>query len=1075
MLLLAFGLMAIPAHAADSILSATVSGKWTYRLDPKDINLADGWAKPLVSEGTTELPGTSDTRGIGPVNSESTEFHLSRAYKYSGAVWFERDIEIPADWAGKAVILELERVQWESQLWVDGKPAGMQDSLSTPHFYDLTKLLTPGRHRLTLRIDNRIKHMIHHYNGWRFTHAITDETQGNWNGVIGRMELRAIPQLAVEHVKVTTLADGTKASATVRVNNRTGKPVDVTLTSEVLPGGSAPAKLVVTAPPGPSTHVVDVPLSRDAKRWDEFAPVFQNMNLSLAAPGVPETTQTVRFGLLDFKAGRRQFELNGRPIFLRGNLECAIWPLTGHPPMTLDGGWKKLMATLKEHGMNHLRFHSWCPPEAAFVAADEAGMILQVELPLWATDIKSDPKRNEWLRQEAFRIIETYGNHPSFRLMSMGNELMPSNGDDPWLMDLVRDLKQHDPRILYTSTTYPAFLSSSDDFFVAAYTPSGSLRGLSSAASGRPGFDGTYTPAAAPINRPILAHEIGQSSMFFNPKEIAKYTGSMKPRNLEAFRATMEKNGLLDMAEPFRKSSAQFQLQFYKRELEQQFATPELGGFQALGLQDFSGQGTTMCGILDAFWDSKGIIPPSAWRRFCAPTVLLARFPEAVLKDTDTFTANVQVSHYGPHALKSAVVRWALKSGERAVASGSLPPVDLATGKLSNIGEIRQPLAGLVQAPAELKLSVWLDDKSVSNDWNLWVYPALPADPAPPSQVLIADQWNDACKRALAEGRDVILFPNILTLAKAVPTRWNPVFWNATLFPGQPSTIGIHLDPAHPLFSKFPTADHSDTQWAKLLDGGAAGINLTGTALRPLVWVIDDFHSAYQRKLGAVFEAKVGRGRLLVSTLNLVPENRQFPEVAQFLTSLYSYAGSKSFVPAQTATVAELDSLLAARPLAPGGDQPPKGLENAAFHVAAAGLAGPGSSSPDPKLDQVKRPNSGFDYQVTCGNSWKDDQGSAWVGTSIVLKVTVPEKFKGRLAVRFADWNKNRRDGHIFFNGMDQSYIGSHVQGRWLVFKVDALESKTREQNVKANLVSGVNLMMTDFAVLEDAPSDGSN
>ena len=1048
-----------------------LDGQWSYRFDPEDKNLAEGWAQPLVAEGQTELPGTTDTRGIGPANPEASEFHLTRAYKYRGAVWLEREVEIPPAWAGQAVTLEMERVQWESRVWVDGKPAGMQDSLSTPHFHDLTGMLTPGRHRLTLRIDNRMKYVIYHSLGtWQFTHAITDETQGNWNGVIGRFELRAAPLLALEQIQVATLPGGTAARATVRVNNRTGQPAVVTLTGEVQPGGGRAGELAATAAPGISIHVVEVPLRQDAERWDEFSPVLQNLGISLTAPKMPTDTRTVRYGVLDYKKGRRQFELNGRPMQLRGNLENASWPLTGHPPMTPDGGWRRLMATLKEHGMNHLRFHSWCPPEAAFVAADEAGVFFQVELPLWDGygDIGSDPKRCVWLREEAHRIIETYGNHPSFRLMSMGNELESSKGDDPWLMNLVRELQKSDPRIFYTSTTHPAFRSSSDDYFDAAYTPGGLVRGASAAASGRPGFDGTFTAGATPMDRPLVAHEIGQFSMFFNPREIAKYTGSMKPRNLEAFRAAMEKNGLLDMADSFRKSSAQFQLLLYKRELEQQIATPELAGFQALGLQDFSGQGSTMCGFLDAFWESKGILPASAWRQFCAPTVVLARFPEAVVTDADTFTAHVQVSHYGPRALKAAVVRWELNAGARAVASGAFPPVEIATGKLTTIGDIRQPLAGLVQAPAALKLSVCLDPEVVTNDWDLWVYPAQKVEPAPPAPALVASQWDNACKQALAGGRDVILFPNLTTLIKGVPTHWSPVAWNTSLFAAQPTTIGIHLDPAHPLFARFPTADHCHAQWEKLLDGGAVGMDLTGTTLRPLVWLIDDFHTAYQRKLGAVFEARVGRGRLLVSTLNLVSENRQWPEVRQFLASLYAYAGSPSFVPSQTATVAELDSLLAVRAVAPGSDQPPKGLESAVLHVAAAGLTKPGNSAPDRALDQVKRHTAGFDYNVTCDIAWKDERCSAWVGwSSIVLKVIVPEKFKGRLAVHFTDWNQQGRDGHLFFNGQDQSLIGPHEAGRWLVFKLDEQESKTREYTFKTDRVSGANLMMTDFAVLD--------
>jgi len=1075
-----FALILLAASGASGVNAQTnpapaapmkLDGQWAYRFDPEDKNLTTGGVQPMIAEGQTELPGTTDNRGIGPVNSEASEFHLTRAFKYRGAVWFEREIDIPSAWAGQAVTLEMERVQWESRVWVDGKPAGMQDSLSAPHFYDLTSLLTPGHHRLTLRIDNRMKYVIYHSLGsWQFTHAITDETQGNWNGVIGRFELRASPMLALDQIQVATLPGVKAVRATVRINNRTKQPATVTLTGEVQPGGGGAGKLTETAAPGISSHVVDIPLRQDAERWDEFSPVLQNLKISLSAPGMTKDTRSVQFGVFDCKMGRRQFELNGRPIQLRGNLENASWPLTGHPPMTPDGGWKKLMATLKEHGMNHLRFHSWCPPEAAFVAADEAGVFFQIELPLWDGygDIGSDPKRCVWLREEAHRIIETYGNHPSFRLMSMGNELESSKGDDHWLMNLVRELKQADPRIFYTSTTHPAFRSSSDDYFDAAYTPGGMVRGAGAGPSGRPAFDGTFTAGATPMDRPLVAHEIGQFSMFFNPQEIAKYTGSMKPRNLEAFRATMEKNGLLDMADPFRKSSAQIQLLLYKQELEQQIATPELAGFQALGLQDYSGQGTTMCGFLDAFWESKGILPASAWRRFCAPTVVLARFPDTVLTDADTFTAQVQVSHYGPRDLTSAVVHWELNAGERVVASGAFPPVEIATGELTTIGDIRQPLAGLFKAPAGLKLTVRLDHEAVTNDWNLWAYPAQKVDPTPPPQALVASQWDDASKQALAEGRDVILFPNLSTLIKGVPTHWYPVAWNTWLFAAQPSTIGIHIDPAHPLFARFPTADYGDTQWEKLLDGGAVGVDLTGTALRPLVWLIDDFHTTFQRKLGAVFETKVGRGRLLVSTLNLTPDNRQWPEVRQFLTSLYAYAGSPSFVPSHTSTVAELDTLFAARALAPGSDQTPKGLENAVLHVAAAALAEPGKSAPDPKLDQVKRLRDGFDYKVTCDIAWKDEQCSAWVGSPILLNVTVPEKFKGRLAVRFTDWNKAHRDGHMFFNGQDQSLIGPHEAGRWLIFKLDEQESKTREYTLKVDRISGPNLMLTDIAVLDD-------
>ena len=76
----------------------------------------------------------------------------------------------------------------------------------------------------------------------------------------------------------------------------------------------------------------------------------------------------------EFKVKDSRFEINGRPIFLRGTLECAIFPRTGYPS-TSTKEWTRIFSTIKAHGLNHVRFHSWCPPEAAFIAADKVGAI----------------------------------------------------------------------------------------------------------------------------------------------------------------------------------------------------------------------------------------------------------------------------------------------------------------------------------------------------------------------------------------------------------------------------------------------------------------------------------------------------------------------------------------------------------------------------------------------------------------------------------------------------------------------------------------------------------------------------
>ena len=121
-----------------------------------------------------------------------------------------------------------------------------------------------------------------------------------------------------------------------------------------------------------------------------------------------------------------QFVVNGRKIFLRGTLECCIFPLTGYPPTDVRRRGSGSSASAKAHGLNHIRFHSWCPPEAAFAAADELGFYYQVEMrvlgqpgePPSATAGRSTSGST----READRILKAYGNHPSFLLMAYGNE-----------------------------------------------------------------------------------------------------------------------------------------------------------------------------------------------------------------------------------------------------------------------------------------------------------------------------------------------------------------------------------------------------------------------------------------------------------------------------------------------------------------------------------------------------------------------------------------------------------------------------------------------------------------------------
>ncbi len=153
-------------------------------------------------------------------------FWLTPNKHYVGVAWYQREVEIPAQWKGRKIELFLERPHWETTLWVDSIKIGMQNSLSTPHRYDLSKVLTPGSHTISIRVDNRIKEI----NVGPDSHSITDQTQGNWNGIVGDICLKSTSPVSFEDIKLFTNIEDKSVKAEIILNNIIGKDVSAKIT-----------------------------------------------------------------------------------------------------------------------------------------------------------------------------------------------------------------------------------------------------------------------------------------------------------------------------------------------------------------------------------------------------------------------------------------------------------------------------------------------------------------------------------------------------------------------------------------------------------------------------------------------------------------------------------------------------------------------------------------------------------------------------------------------------------------------------------------------------------------------------
>ena len=918
----------LAACAAESGLAMPLSAAWRFRLDPKAEGLAAEWFNQKLPD-TIELPGSCEQRGYGEKPGQPEDRRLTHVLKYVGPAWYQRELVIPPQWTGKRAELFLERCHWETTLWIDGKRIGMQNSLSVPHLHDLG-CLTPGTHTLTICVDNTYKLRI-----GTWGNSITEDTQGNWNGIIGVIALRATDPVWIRSAQIFP------GKIKVSVGNQTGQE---------LAGKIAGSEIKI--PAGGGELEIHFSRSLTEQKWDEFSPKLHTLDLKLTA-GKFSDLKNITYGVRDLTIKDKQFLVNDRTVLLRGSLDCCVYPLTGYPPMD-KAGWLRVMGICKSYGFNFMRFHSWCPPEAAFAAADDLGFMFQVEVPVWTMDAPAfgeDAPRDQFIRDELARILETYGNHPSFALMAMGNE---SGGT---LDTLVKFGRAKDSRRLYRCENGERLADG--DYFETGQRGILGPRTDWDRWSMPPGWIVGKDVGARP-DVPMLAHEVGQWSMYPNLDGANKYTGTLRQLNFARFRESLAARHLLDQAKDFAEASGKFSIQLYKDEIEGSFRTWPFGGFDILDAHDYPGQGAGLVGWLDAFWDSKGLIKPEEFRRFCGPTVCLLRMPKRLLTTADTFTAVAQISHFGPRNLP-AEPEWSItdERGKR-IAKGKLPPLTLETGRVTTIGELKAALAD-VAAPA--RLLVTLGAAGTMNTWNIWVYPAN--QPPPPPNVRIAHSFDQATRDALAVGERVLLFSspkeglivppnaffgpdNLRVMPPAQPGMnavigsFMPTFWNMRLF-NQIGTLGLLCDPKHPALAEFPTEKHSDWQWADLLGRFSAAYsfevagapksyadalaNYAGDVInrskaivldetppdfRPIVQVIDNYER--NSKLGSIFETRVGAGKLFVCALDLDTDLAKRPAARQLRKSLLDYVASAKFAPRHERSLELLKNILTTSP-----------------------------------------------------------------------------------------------------------------------------------------------------------------
>lgn len=901
-----------------------LSGEWKFQIDRKDVGVKEQWFRKSFDDGIN-LPGsmpeklkgddvTIRTQWTGSLYDSSYYFNpymekyridgkvklpffLTPDKHYVGVAWYQKEVIIPSGWKGERISLFLERPHIETTVWINQKEIGMQNSLCVPHVYDLTSVVSPGKKcQISIRVDNRIKEI----NVGPDSHSITDQTQGNWNGIVGRVELQAVPKIHFEDIHIYPDLASQKALVHMNVYSASSAKGEIILSAESfntnIRHNVPPVRQSFSIRPGNTSIEMELPMGKDFLTWDEFNPALYQLTAVLNN-GTQTNTKKVQFGMREFKIEGKWFYVNGRKTMLRGTVENCDFPLTGYAPMEVES-WERVFRICRSYGLNHMRFHSFCPPEAAFIAADLVGFYLQPEGPSWPNH---GPKLglgqpiDKYLMDETIALTKAYGNYASYCMLACGNE--PSGRWVDWVTKFVDYWENMDPRRVYTGASVGGGWQwqPRNQYHVKA-----GARGLNWRQK-RPQTNDDYHMQSRidTVSQPYVSHETGQWCVFPNFNEIRKYTGVNKARNFEIFRDILNDNQMGEQAHCFMMASGKLQALCYKYEIEKTLRTPDYAGFQLLALNDYSGQGTALVGVLDVFFEEKGYINAQEWRRFCSPTVPLMRTDKFVYTNDEAFVADIEIAHFGEKALKHVPVTYTIKDVYGKVYTrNTLGNKDIPIGNLHVLGHIEFPL-GEIKKPTELNLEVCIEGTEAVNDWNFWVYPKEVE--LVQKDVYTTDTLDTKALDILQNGGKVlILAAGKVSYGKEVSQMFTPVFWNTSWFKMRPPhTTGILVNPKHPLFREFPTEYHSNLQWWELLNR-AQVIQFTDfpADFQPTIQSIDTWFLS--RKIGMLFEAKVLNGKLMMTTMDLTTNTDERIVARQMHKAILDYMNSDNFRPMYT-------------------------------------------------------------------------------------------------------------------------------------------------------------------------------
>ncbi|MBD5459334.1 MAG: hypothetical protein HDR26_00095, partial [Lachnospiraceae bacterium] len=789
------------------------------------ISLEGVWQARLndAAAGEMKLPGTLDESKLGHRDYGKNAWHpdqeignagegfrqdtpiatrFTRKYTYEGEARLTRKLSLSLP-EGKRIFLEAERAR-VLRLLIDGEeiPVWKPASISTPYIFEVTGLQS-GEHEVTFLSDNSYPGLPH--DDIVYSSAATDETQTNWNGILGYLRLRTEEQVFLSSVSVYPVEG--KLRVKVRISSAEPWRGCLVLESEALTHSAAVQVEIQGGGREQEIRIEDLSLAQGVRLWDEEEGNLYEMRAALMQACGRERAETektvdekrVTFGIRSFgDNGHGRLALNGRVIFLRSEANCGEFPETGYPPMETER-WMEILKQYREYGVNCVRFHSHCPPEAAFEAADRLGMLMQPELSHWNPQSAFESEESFlYYRTELEAVIGMLANHPSFVMLTFGNELHAGETGRRRMDELLELAHALDDTRLFANGSNAFYgwqgCDPNSDFYTSTGCRDAAIRGTFAGMGGyinrqypnaKTNYDESMRIIRKEFEKPVFSFEVGQFEVLPDFAELSLFHGISDPANLRIIQEKVKAMKLENVWERYVEATGQLSRIGYREEVEAALRTKELSGISLLGLQDFPGQGTALVGMMNSHLEPKpyDFARPEHFRKFFRESLPLLLLDRYTYEAGESLRADILVANFGKTDIVGEL-RFRLQeeedmrrnaAGKNVVKEGLLGEIHCPKGGHTQAGALEITF-DFVERPTHFALTIQAGE--IENTYPVWVYP--PVKPVCPESVYETEVFDEKTREVLGQGGKVYLTPKSDPehLPHSIQAQFTTDFWS---------------------------------------------------------------------------------------------------------------------------------------------------------------------------------------------------------------------------------------------------------------------------------------------------------